>query len=213
MLHQKSPRILVVDDDIIVLDALKTILELENFEVVGCCKNAQDALFLCKRYAVDVVLMDIRMPVMDGVLGTKNIKELNPKIKVIILTTFKDTQYIRQAIAFGADGYILKSSPAEHLIDSIKAVLQDKFVLDNEIAKILPQFMQSERENKGLMQNLSEKEIELITLIAEGLSNKEISEKLFLSEGTVRNYISNLLQKLCLENRTQLAIFYYKYIA
>lgn len=118
----------------LILDGLKTILELEDFEIIGSAKNAQDALKICKKHRADVVLMDIRMPIMDGVLGTKDMKNMYPDVKVIILTTFKDSQYIKQSIAYGADGYILKSSPAEHLIDSIKAVLQDKFVLDKEIA-------------------------------------------------------------------------------
>ncbi|WPX08585.1 response regulator transcription factor [Anaerocellum danielii] len=204
-------KVLIVDDDVLILDGLKVILELEGFDVVGVARNAKQAYEICASEKPDVVLMDIRMPVEDGISGTKNIKSEFPEIKVIILTTFKDDEFIRGAISYGADGYVLKSSSADHLIESIRAVLQDKFVLDKEIAQTLPRFLNKEDVKTDFEKyNLTEREKEIIKLVAEGFSNKEIAKKLFLTEGTVRNYISVLLEKLHLTNRTQLAVLYYK---
>ncbi|WAM34165.1 response regulator transcription factor [Caldicellulosiruptor morganii] len=204
-------KVLIVDDDVLILDGLKVILELEGFEVVGLARNAKEAYEMCQSHKPDVVLMDIRMPVEDGISGTKNIKADFPETKVIILTTFKDDEFIKGAISYGADGYILKSSSADHLVESIRAVLQDKFVLDREIASALPRFLNQDESKTCLEKfDLTEREKEIIKLVAEGFSNRDIAKALFLTEGTVRNYISILLEKLNLENRTQLAVFYYK---
>jgi len=205
----KKPKVLIVDDNPAVLDGLKIILELENFDVVSLCTNAKEAIEFLENRHVDVVLMDIRMPVMDGIEGTFNIKTKFPNVKVIILTTFCEKDYIEKSLSFGADGYILKSSDAKHIVNSILSVLDGKVVMDKEIALYISDVLK--RTSKQLFektQNLSERELEIAKLISQGYSNKEIARMLFISEGTVRNYITSILQKLNLKNRTQIAVYY-----
>ncbi|BCS82342.1 response regulator transcription factor [Anaerocellum diazotrophicum] len=204
-----KPKVLIVDDDKSVLDGLKIILELENFDVVGLCTNAKDAIDVVMQKNPDIVLMDIRMPVMDGIDGTFNIKTKFPNVKVIILTTFCEEDYIEKSLSFGADGYILKSSDAKHIVNSILSVLDGKVVIDKEIALYISDVLK--RTSKQLLektQNLTERELQIAKLISQGYSNKEIAAMLFISEGTVRNYITSILQKLNLKNRTQIAVYY-----
>lgn len=202
-------KVLIVDDDALIRDSLKIILDLEeDIEVVGCAKNGQEAFEFCKNNDVDVVLMDIRMPVCDGVLGTKMIKELNKSIKILILTTFMDDEYIYQALKNGAEGYILKNQSSDSIIESLRAVFKGNVVFEREVAKVLTRIKPKKKSYDDY--GLTEKEFQILKYIGEGLSNKEISQKLYLSEGTVRNYITTLLDKLNLRDRTQLAIFYIK---
>ncbi len=204
-----KPKVLIVDDDKSVLDGLKIILELENFDVVGLCTNAKDAIDVVMQKNPDIVLMDIRMPVMDGIDGTFNIKTKFPNVKVIILTTFCEEDYIEKSLSFGADGYILKSSDGKHIVNSILSVLDGKVVIDKEIALYVSDVLK--RTSKQLLektQNLTERELQIAKLISQGYSNKEIAAMLFISEGTVRNYITSILQKLNLKNRTQIAVYY-----
>ncbi|ADL43476.1 two component transcriptional regulator, LuxR family [Caldicellulosiruptor obsidiansis OB47] len=208
----EKTRILIVDDNKDVLYGLKIILELENFEITGLCTNAKEAIEFLEKRNADVVLMDIRMPVMDGIEGTFNIKVRFPNVRVIILTTFCEEDYIKKSLSFGADGYILKSSDAQHIIDTIYAVLDGKVVIDKEIALFVANIFKKDLQNvnttENKLKNLSERELEIARLIAQGYSNKDISKMLFISEGTVRNYISTILEKLELKNRTQIAIYY-----
>lgn len=205
-------KILIADDDGLIRDSLKIILELESdMEVVSTASNGQQAFELCQKIRPDVVLMDIRMPIMDGVLGTKLIKEHFKDIKVIILTTFKDDEYIREAIKNGAEGYILKNQSSDSIVDSVRAVYRGNTVLDKEIADTLTSMIKDKPDTKAQLNcELGNRELEILKLISEGLSNKEIGAKLYLSEGTVRNYVTGLLDKLSLRDRTQLAIFYLK---
>lgn len=204
-------KVLIVDDDALIRDSLKIIISMEaDMEVVGVASNAQESLELCRQYQPDIVLMDIRMPIMDGVLGTKLIKSQFSNIKVIILTTFKDDEYIKEAIKNGASGYMLKNQSSDNIIDSLRAVHKGSIVLEKEVAKSLTSMLKDNGNVKLRDLNITEREIDVLKLIGEGLSNKEISERLYLSEGTVRNYVTMLLEKLSLRDRTQLAIFYIK---
>ncbi len=205
-------KVLIVDDDGLIRDSLKILLSLEpDIEVVGTVSNGQQAFELCQKIRPDIVLMDIRMPIMDGVLGTKLIKEHFADIKIIILTTFKDDEYIREAIKNGAEGYILKNQSSDSIIDSLRAVYRGNTVLDKEVAESLTSMLKDKPEKKNKVDyELGNRDLEILKLISEGLSNKEIGAKLYLSEGTVRNYITGLLDKLNLRDRTQLAIFYLK---
>lgn len=204
-------RVLIVDDDALIRDGLKILLELEeDMTVVGTASNGQEAYVLCQLHHPDLVLMDIRMPMMDGVLGTKRIKEQFPDIKVVILTTFKDDEYIKEAMKSGAEGYILKNQAADSIIESLRAVWKGNIVLEREVAGALSSMIKEDKKKPPLDLELSAREMDIFRLVAEGLSNKEIAERLFLSEGTVRNYITNLLEKLQLRDRTQLAIYYLK---
>lgn len=204
-------KVLIVDDDALIRDSLKIIISMEaDMEVVGAASNAQEALELCRQYQPDIVLMDIRMPIMDGVLGTKLIKSQFSNIKVIILTTFKDDEYIKEAIKNGASGYMLKNQSSDNIIDSLRAVHKGSIVLEKEVAKSLTSMLKDNGNVRLKDLNITEREMDVLKLVGEGLSNKEISERLYLSEGTVRNYVTILLEKLSLRDRTQLAIFYIK---
>lgn len=204
-------KILIVDDDALIREGLKILLELENdFEVTGTASNGLEALEKCKVCKPDIVLMDIRMPVLDGVLGTKQIKEYCKDIKVVILTTFKDDEYIKEAMKNGASGYVLKNQSSDSIIDCLRAVANGNSVFEKEIADTISLMIKDGMRKTPEYFKLSQREFEILKLIGEGLSNKEISMKLFLSEGTVRNYVTDLLEKLELRDRTQLAIFYLK---
>ncbi|HBI56300.1 MAG TPA: DNA-binding response regulator [Firmicutes bacterium] len=204
-------RVIVVDDDALIRDSLTMLLELEaDFEVIGVGDNGQEAFALCQKEQPDLVLMDIRMPVMDGVLGTKLIKEDFPAIKVVILTTFKDDEYIREALKNGAEGYILKSQPADSIVDSLRAVGKGSIVLERAVASSLSAMLKEDKKKAKTDLQLTDREMEILELVGQGQTNREIAEILFLSEGTVRNYVTALLEKLNLRDRTQLAIFYLK---
>jgi len=204
-------KVLITDDDALIRDSLKIILELEDdIEVVGTASTGQEAFEMCQKLRPDLVLMDIRMPVLDGVLGTKLIKEHFKNIKVLILTTFKDDEYIKEAIKNGSEGYILKNQSSESIIESIRTVCSGNSVFEKNVADTLSSMLRDEKISNPQDFALTEREFDVLKYIAEGLSNKEISQKLFLSDGTIRNYVTNLLEKLNLRDRTQLAIFYLK---
>jgi DNA-binding NarL/FixJ family response regulator len=204
-------KVLIVDDDALIRDGLKILIDLESdLDVVGTAINGIDALEKCKLFNPDIVLMDIRMPVLDGVLGTKLIKEYSRNIKVVILTTFKDDEYIKEALKNGASGYVLKNQSSDSIIECLRAVAKGNTVFESEIADTISSMLRSEIRKEPSTFNLSEREFDILKLIGEGLSNREISIKLFLSEGTVRNYVTELLEKLEFRDRTQLAIFYLK---
>ncbi|GIN84696.1 DNA-binding response regulator [Heyndrickxia sporothermodurans] len=204
-------KVLIVDDDALIRDGLKILLELEkDFSVVGAATNGKEAFELCQKERPDIVLMDIRMPIMDGVLGTKLIKQHMPAIKVVILTTFKDDDYIKEAIKSGAEGYILKNQPSDSIMECLRTVGKGNTVFEKEVASTLSMMLKEEKKTPTNL-NLSTRELEVLSLIAEGLSNKEIAERIYLSEGTTRNYVTVLLEKLQLRDRTQLAIFYLKH--
>lgn len=206
-----SVKVLIVDDDALIRDSLAILFKLEDdFEVVGTASNGKDAFEKCGQGNPDIVLMDVRMPVMDGVLGTKLIKEHFKDIKVVILTTFKDDEYIMEAVKNGAEGYILKNQSSDSIIESLRTVASGNKVFERNVADALTTMLKEEKKKPDININLTEREMDILSLVAEGLSNKEISEKLFLSDGTVRNYVTNLLEKLNLRDRTQLAIFYLK---
>lgn len=202
-------KVLIVDDDALIRDGLKILLELEeDFEVAGTASNGQEAFQMCMEHKPDLVLMDIRMPVMDGVLGTKLIKSHFKDIKVVILTTFKDDEYIKEALKSGAEGYILKNQSSDSIIESLRTVHKGNTVLERQVADTLSTMLNEKRKVTPQSLQLTQREFEVLKLVGEGLSNREISEKLYLSEGTTRNYVTGLLEKLNLRDRTQLAIFY-----
>ncbi|NBG86922.1 response regulator transcription factor [Isachenkonia alkalipeptolytica] len=205
-------RVLLVDDDSLICESLKILLELQgDLEVAGTCKNGQEALALLEKEDVDVVLMDIRMPVMDGVQATKTMKEAHPDRKIILLTTFKEDEYIKEAIGYGAEGYILKSQSSDSIIESIRSVFKGNTVYQKEVMTSLTDLMKKPPEPLPMEEDLTPREMEILKGVGEGKSNREISQALFLGEGTVRNYITKLLDKLELRDRTQLAIYYLKH--
>lgn len=207
----KYLKVLIVDDDELVCDGLKLLLDMEDdFEVIGVAHNGMEAFALCEKLMPDIVLMDIRMPDIDGVIGTKMIKEKFNQVKIVILTTFKDDEYIKEAIKAGAEGYILKNQKADTIIESLRAVSKGSFVFQKEVASSISSMLKEGHKVDMSKFNLSQREMEVMKLVADGLSNKEIGDKLFISDGTVRNYVTTILEKLNLRDRTQLAIFYLK---
>lgn len=212
-------RVAAADDDGLVRDGLAAIVSSQaDMEFVGAAEDGEGALALCRRERPDALLLDVRMPKLDGVAATARIKAELPETKVIILTTFDDGDYIRGAIDAGAEGYLLKSSPAEAILESVRAVRRGTTVLQTEVARRLRSMLAPAPLGDGgpattIGLGLSPREAEVLTLIAEGLSNKEIAGRLGLSDGTVRNYVSELLLKLDARDRTQLAILYYRSLA
>lgn len=207
-------QVLIVDDDPFIRESMKVILELDHdLHVAGVCGNGQEAAAFASQNAVDVVLMDIRMPVCDGVEGTKLLRALNPPPAVLILTTFDDDEYIAQAIRNGANGYLLKNVPPSRIISGIKTVHEGSVLIHPDIARKLAGMLETPRAESGkaaAIAGLTQAEVQIVKLIADGQSNKEIASTLFLSEGTIKNYISEILNKLELRDRTQIAIFYLK---
>ncbi len=199
-------KVVIADDVRILRTGLKAVLSQDNeIEVVGEAANGREAYELSVRFKPDVVLMDMRMPDFDGGYGTSQIKEKLKGIKVLVLTTFDDKETVEKAVSSGADGYILKEMDNSQIINSIKAVAGGINVFCDNIFQSIKKetFIQQNPKNF----NLTERETEFLCLICDGLDNKEIASRLFLAEGTVRNGISRLLEKLKLKDRTQLAVF------
>lgn len=201
----KGIKVLIVDNDPMVTESLALIVEKSGHNVVGVGNNGQEGIDLYKTNKPDVVLMDIQMENKNGIDAVKEIMAFNSSAKILILTTFKDEEYIADALKSGAKGYIFKQN-VDSLIPSLEAVFAGNSVFDSEITVKI--------NNNGLGEfnddKLNDREILITGLIAEGLNNKEIADKLYLSEGTLRNYISEILNKLQLRNRTEIAIYYYK---
>jgi DNA-binding NarL/FixJ family response regulator len=204
-------KVLIVDDDKLVCSSLKIILSSDK-EITVCASgnNGEDAIRLYAEHLPDILLMDIRMEPMSGLVAGEKILAAYPEAKILYLTTFLDDDYIIKALNIGAKGYMLKQD-FESILPALNAVYKGQNVYGNEIITKLPGLLQQPSSQINTANyGITEKEYEIICKIADGLSNKEIAELLFLSEGTVRNYISLILEKLSLRDRTQIAIFYYK---
>lgn len=205
-------KIVVVDDDKLVCASLKTIIEAEmDLTVVGMGYNGQEAIDLYEQLKPDVLLMDIRMDTMTGLEAGENILSRDAMAKILFLTTFLDDEYIIKALKIGAKGYLIKQN-FESIVPSLKAVVTGQSVFGQDIITKIPGLINNEESVDGTAYDLNEKDLEMINWVAQGLSNREIANCLYLSEGTVRNRISLILEKLCLRDRTQLAIFYYKHL-
>jgi len=200
-------RILLVDDDALVLKSLEMILKAEGVDEVYTSKNGKEALDIYKNHEIDLVLQDIRLKDENGIDIASKLLEYDREAKIILLTTFKDEEYINKAIKVGVKGYILKDN-IDSLFQSIQTVMAGNMVLDSEVIKDIKLLDQAKKSIEDF--DITERELDVIKLLAEGMNNKEISQSLYLSEGTVRNYISNLLDKLDLRDRSQIVVFYYK---
>ena len=202
--------ILLVDDQSLIRQGLRALLELEaDIKIVGEAENGQIAINLVKELKPNVILMDIRMPIMDGVAATKEISHHFPHSKILILTTFDDDEYVKAAIQNGAMGYLLKDTPSEELAVAIRAVDKGYSQLGSGIVKkLMTQFLGTPPQ-LSVPANLAEltpREKEVLRLIAIGDNNREIAQKLYISEGTVKNHVTNILNRLNLRDRTQAAI-------
>lgn len=204
-------RIVLIDDDQLVCMSLKMILEANtDITVVAVGNDGADALPLYREHQPDVLLMDIRMNGTNGTDALATLIRQFPDAKVLFLTTFVDDEYIVKALELGAKGYIVKQK-YENIVPALKAVYSGQNVYGTEVMEKIPDLMKNSGSFDYSSYNISEKEYEIITLVADGLSNKEIATNLYLSEGTVRNYLSTILEKLELRDRTQLAVFYYQH--
>ncbi len=203
-------KVLIADDNSFIREGMKIILSTyEEFEVLETVNDGQEALDYCKKHDVDIALLDVRMPNMNGVEATKLICE-ETKTKPLILTTFDDDQYILEAVKNGAKGYLLKNNDPERIRDAIKGVYNGQTVMQDVVLdKIKCNLLENKEEESKIDKTLfTERELSIIALIAKGFSNKEISKQLFISEGTIANYITSILGKTGLEHRTQIAIYY-----
>lgn len=205
-------RLLLVDDQRLMRDGLRTLLELEDdFVVVGEAENGQEALNLYEDLLPDVILMDIRMPIMDGVKATQQLIERWPDARVIILTTFDDDEYVFEGLRAGARGYLLKAVSSEELATAIRTVAAGGALIDPSVTrKVMAEFARSARTpcagTSELIEPLSDREVEVLRLIANGYTNKEIASRLYLAEGTVKNYVTSILGKIGARDRTQAAL-------
>lgn len=218
-------RVLLADDQSLILESLEMMLNMkEGIQVVGTAHNGQEAIDLADRLIPDVILMDVRMPVMDGVSSMEIIRSHHPEINIIVLSTFDDDEYVFKALRNGARGYLLKTIPIDELVKAIRTVHSGGALMNPEVAvKVFDHFARTgrlpgtecgnssdrdpETRPTDVVSGLNRSEMKIVKLIGVGLSNKEITARMNLSEGTVRNYISNILLKLHLRDRTQIAIW------
>jgi DNA-binding NarL/FixJ family response regulator len=201
-------RIAIIDDDRLVCQSLKTILQSnEDIKVVGMGHDGHEAVTLFAQLQPDVLLMDIRMDRMTGLEACRHILGKFPDARILFLTTFVDDEYIVQALRLGAKGYILKQD-FESIVPALRAVHTGQSVFGDAIVTKLPRLLRGDEQVDLAERGITDKERGIIELVAKGLSNREIAETLYLSEGTVRNYLSVILEKLELRDRTQLAVFY-----
>jgi DNA-binding NarL/FixJ family response regulator len=215
-------RVLLVDDQALFREGLETLLSVhKDIQVVGQASNGQEAVEVAAQVRPDVVLMDVRMPILDGVRATRRLKKALPQCRVIVLTTFDDDEYVFDALRAGAVGYLLKDVGSAQLVEAIRAAARGESILEPSVAaKVIAEFTRvssmvpsaqmeqlveplSERE---LVEPLSERELEILGLIARGGSNKEIADQLFIAEGTVKNHVTHILGKLGVRDRTQAAL-------
>lgn len=205
-------RLILADDDGIIRDGLKMIIDMqEDMELVGVASNGAEAVALAKELRPDVALLDIRMPEMDGITAA-DVMQKEGNVMTLLLTTFDESEFILKALETGVSGYILKNSPAQRLLSAIRVVAAGGTVFQKDILEYISSRV---RENKNdsksdCFKDLTERELEVASFVAKGMSNKEIGASLFISDGTVRNHISMILDKTGLEHRTQIAIEYLK---
>lgn len=217
-MNGKEIKLLLVDDQDLIRESLHIVLDMDpDIEVVGMAENGRAALERIETVRPNVVLMDVRMPEMDGVRATRELKTRWPDIRVIILTTFQEIDYVVEALGAGAEGYLLKAIHPKELAEGIKWVHRGGTLIPQDIAKMLVSRLQSsgsadpscEADDRGRdtagSYGLSDRELQVLQCVSDGLSNREIAEKLYLSEGTVKNYISSIYSKMDVRDRVQAA--------
>jgi DNA-binding NarL/FixJ family response regulator len=204
-------RVLICDDQTVVREGLAAILSTDDeIEVVGLARNGEEALALAAADRPDVVLMDLNMPVMNGIQTTQRLRLLHPTVRVLVLTTYADDAWVMDAIRAGAAGYLLKDTRRDDLVAAIKGTAEGKSFLDPTVAGTLMRQMAAKPAahpiDADLIEPLTERELEVLRLLAQGYSNPEIAQQVHLAAGTVRNYVSTILQKLGVGDRTQAAV-------
>jgi NarL family two-component system response regulator LiaR len=208
--HKKIPmKILLCDDQAVIRDGLEMLLNLEkDFQVVGAAQDGAEALELAAKKQPDLILMDLKMPIMNGIEATREIRAKFPSIKILVLTTYDDDEWVFDAIRAGASGYLLKDTPRQKLVEAIRGTMEGKSFVDPAVAgKLLNQVASKQTQPISILTDkLTERELDVLRLIAKGINNSEIAAQLHLSEGTVRNHVSAILEKLGVSDRTQAAV-------
>ena len=206
-------RVLLVDDQALFREGLETLLSVhQDIQVAGQASNGQEAVEVAAKIVPDVVLMDVRMPGLNGVRATHLLKQALPQCRVIVLTTFDDDEYVFDALRAGAVGYLLKDVASARLVEAIRATARGESILGPSVAaKVIAEFSRVSRlvpsaQMEGLVEPLSERELEILSLIARGATNKEIADQLFIAEGTVKNHVTHILGKLGVRDRTEAAL-------
>ena len=200
--------IIIGDDDAIICEGLKMIIESQDdMKLIGVANDGQQAVEMCRNNKVDVVVLDIRMPIMDGISASEVI--ISDKLATpLLLTTFDEDELIIKAIKVGVSGYILKNSTSQRILSAIRSVAVGGVVFQNDILEFIQKNIKFNNHNDNTFLNLSDREMQIVKLIAKGHSNSQIANMLYLTNGTVRNYISVILEKMGLEHRTQIAVTY-----
>lgn len=202
--------IIIADDDALIREGLKIILGSQpDFNIVGTADNGSEAVLLCEKCKVDVALMDIRMPECDGLTAAEKMIQKG-LCRPLMLSTFDEKEFIIRALKIGVCGYILKSTPTEGILSAVRTVYNGGTVFEEDILSYIREKLVREQGGGAIFDLLTDRELEIVKLIAEGMSNQQIAEKLYLSNGTVRNYISVILEKTGLGHRTQIAVKYLK---
>lgn len=202
-------KIIICDDQAVVRDGLELLLNLEkDIQVVGCAQDGAEAIELVEKESPDLVLMDLKMPGMNGIEATRQICAKHPQVRVLVLTTYDDDEWVFDAIRAGASGYLLKDTPRDEVLKAIRGTVEGKAYIDPEVAgKLMGQVVSAQTKPSSLLTDkLTGRESDVLGLLAKGLSNAEIAGQLHLSEGTVRNHISAILDKLGVSDRTQAAV-------
>lgn len=212
-MRSKRISVLIADDHALIREGIKQILELEeDIHVVGQANNGEEAFELASKLEPDIILLDINMPKTNGIEALRRFKDMGITSKVIILTIHEDREYILKTLKLGANGYMLKDSSANSLIEGIRRVAKGENYIQSSVADLVSASSDDSMEDKSIEQinSLTNREYEVLMLIAEGLNNKDIAERLYISEKTVKNHVSNIFKKLELNDRVQAAIFAYK---
>jgi DNA-binding NarL/FixJ family response regulator len=202
-------KVIICDDQVIVREGLEMLLKLEpDIQIVGTAGDGVEVIELAEKEKPDLILMDLKMPIVNGVEATRQIRAKHPEIKVLVLTTFDDDEWVADAVQAGASGYLLKDTPRDELVKAIRGTVEGKAYVDPKVAgKILEKASSRQTQPSAqITRNLTEREIDILRLIAKGLNNADIAGRLFLSEGTVRNNVSAILTKLGVSDRTQAAV-------
>lgn len=202
-------KILLCDDQAVIRDGLEMLLNLEkDFQVIGAAQDGAEAVELAAQKQPDLILMDLKMPIMNGIEATREIHTKFPNIKILVLTTYDDDEWVFDAIRAGAAGYLLKDTPRQKIVEAIRGTVEGKSFLDPAIAgKLLNQVASKQTQPTSILTGkLTERELDVLRLIAKGINNSDIAVRLYLSEGTVRNHVSAILEKLGVSDRTQAAV-------
>lgn len=202
-------KILICDDQAVIRDGLEMLLKLEkDFEIVGAAQDGSEALELAAQKSPDLILMDLKMPVMNGIEATREIRAKFPDIKILVLTTYDDDEWVFDAIRAGAAGYLLKDTPRQRIVEAIRGTVEGRSFVDPAIAgRLLNQVASNQKQPTSVLaEKLTERELDVLRLIAKGFNNGGIAGQLHLSEGTVRNHVSAILEKLGVSDRTQAAV-------